>query len=126
MKTEELPAIQAATCIIRATNRHKGRTRAVHPKSAAVRHLHYGRVRRDSSLHFAAGGPSCERDLNIVIGKNVQAGRLLAGVTFSKPGNWTSWPPHEHAALLEEAYLYIAMPTPAWGVQLVYTNAAEP
>ena len=209
MKIEE-QAIQAATCVIRATHRHQGRVRAVSPATAALRHLHYGRVileasdaplametgthetgflalageamielaaaqyrltpydalyvprdtalrilpgaagsdlaeisapvsgsypvqfvpfadvRRDPNLHFAAGASSCERDLNIVIGKNVKAGRILAGVTFSKPGNWTSWPPHEHAAMLEEAYLYIAMPEPSWGLQLVYTDAAEP
>jgi len=91
-----------------------------------VQHVRFADVRRDPNLHFAAGAPSCERDLNIVIGKNVEAGRILAGVTFSKPGNWTSWPPHEHAALLEEAYLYIHMPEPAWGLQLVYTDSAEP
>jgi 5-deoxy-glucuronate isomerase len=28
--------------------------------------------------------------------------------------------------MLEEAYLYIDMPAPAWGIQLVYTNPAEP
>jgi 5-deoxy-glucuronate isomerase len=28
--------------------------------------------------------------------------------------------------MLEEAYLYIDMPAPAWGVQFVYTNPAEP
>ncbi len=28
--------------------------------------------------------------------------------------------------MLEEAYLYIDMPAPAFAVQLVYTNAAEP
>ena len=28
--------------------------------------------------------------------------------------------------MLEEAYLYIDMPAPAFGVQLVYTNAGEP
>ena len=50
----------------------------------------------------------------------------MAGVTFSEPGNWTSWPPHEHAAMLEEAYLYIDMPPPAFGVQLVYTEPREP
>jgi 5-deoxy-glucuronate isomerase len=83
-------------------------------------------VRRDPNLHFAAGAPTCERDLNIVIGKNVKAGRILAGVTFSKPGNWTSWPPHEHGCLLEEAYLYIDMPAPTWGLQLVFTNNDEP
>jgi 5-deoxy-glucuronate isomerase len=86
----------------------------------------FAEVRRDPNLHFAAGGPSCERDVNIVIGKNVEAGRILAGVTFSKPGHWTSWPPHEHAAMLEEAYLYIDMPAPAWGLQLVYTDPRSP
>ena len=50
----------------------------------------------------------------------------MAGVTFSQPGNWTSWPPHEHAALAEEAYLYIEMPPPSFGIQLVYTNSTEP
>jgi len=86
----------------------------------------YAGVRRDPSLHFAAGTPTCERDLHIVIGKNVEAGRILAGVTFSKPGNWTSWPPHEHSTTLEEAYLYIDMPAPAWGLQLVYTDPNRP
>jgi 5-deoxy-glucuronate isomerase len=28
--------------------------------------------------------------------------------------------------MLEEAYLYVAMPAPAFGVQMVYTDAAEP
>jgi len=83
-------------------------------------------IRKDSALHFIAGKPPTERDLNILIGKNVEAGRIMAGVTFSQPGNWTSWPPHEHAAILEEAYLYIDMPAPSYGVQLVYTNGAEP
>ena len=83
-------------------------------------------VQRDPALHFQTGGPASERNLNILIGKNVDAGRILAGVTFSKPGNWTSWPPHEHANLAEEAYLYIDMPEPGWGLQLVYTDARNP
>ncbi len=204
------PAITAQTCVIRATHRKKGRTRSVAPETAAVRHLHYGRinlnagdeplefstethetglialrgaatvelagaayqlerydslyiprdrevrviagtagcdlaeisapvtgdypvqwvpfseVRRDPNLHFAAGTQSCERDLHIVLGKNVTAGRIMAGVTFSKPGNWTSWPPHEHGRMLEEAYLYIDMPAPGWGLQLVFTDSEEP
>jgi 5-deoxy-glucuronate isomerase len=83
-------------------------------------------VQKDPGLHFATGGDANKRELNILLGKNVTAGRILAGVTFSQPGNWTSWPPHEHAAMLEEAYLYIDMPAPAFGVQLVYTNPREP
>ena len=28
--------------------------------------------------------------------------------------------------MLEEAYLYIDMPAPSWGIQLVYTNPSNP
>jgi 5-deoxy-glucuronate isomerase len=91
-----------------------------------VQLVRFADVQRDSTLHFKAGGSTAEREVNILIGKNVEAGRLLAGVTFSKPGNWTSWPPHEHAAMLEEAYLYVDMPAPGWGIQLVYTDPGAP
>jgi 5-deoxy-glucuronate isomerase len=83
-------------------------------------------VRKNPRLHVKAGQPPSERDLNVLLGSNVEAGRIMAGVTFSTPGNWTSWPPHEHSELLEEAYLYIDMPAPSWGVQFVYTNPVEP
>lgn len=83
-------------------------------------------VQKDPGLHFKAGAPPSERMLNVLLGKNVAAGRIVAGVTFSQPGNWTSWPPHEHAEMLEEAYLYIDMPAPAWGIQLVYTDPEAP
>ncbi|MGA2185474.1 MAG: 5-deoxy-glucuronate isomerase [Bryobacteraceae bacterium] len=88
--------------------------------------VRFAQVRQDPALHFIAGGANTTRDLNILIGRNVQAGRILAGVTFSEPGHWTSWPPHEHARMLEEAYLYINMPAPAWGIQLVYTDPQKP
>ena len=95
-------------------------------KRHPVQVVRFADVQKDPGLHFNAGGPSSKRDLNVLIGKNVRAGRIMAGVTFSEQGNWTSWPPHEHAAMLEEAYLYIDMPAPAFGIQLVYTNAREP
>jgi len=91
-----------------------------------VQFVSFADVQKNPGLHFAAGGPGCQRELNILLGKNVEAGRIMAGVTFSAPGNWTSWPPHEHAVLAEEAYLYIDMPAPAFGVQLVYTNKTDP
>jgi len=206
----DILTIREADCVRRGTNRGKGRKTWLAPGSAAVRHLHYGRiilasgdaplrfscgtletgliclnggatvktgtaefvlsrydalyvprdsdievkpgaegcdlaevaapvekkypiqfvrfedVRKEPTLHFRAGGAATSRDLNILIGKNVQAGRIVAGVTFSDPGNWTSWPPHEHAAMLEEAYVYIDMPDPSWGIQLVYTNPRDP
>ena len=91
-----------------------------------VQLVKFEEIRKDPALHFTAGKPPTERDLNILLGKNIEAGRIMAGVTFSSEGNWTSWPPHEHENMLEEAYLYIDMPSPQWGVQFVYTNAQEP
>ncbi|MGB7759409.1 MAG: 5-deoxy-glucuronate isomerase [Bryobacteraceae bacterium] len=95
-------------------------------KAYPLQFVSFAEVQKDPGLHFTAGCANAQRDLNILIGKNVQAGRIVAGVTFSKPGNWTSWPPHEHAAMLEEAYLYIDMPAPAFGVQFVYTDTVQP
>lgn len=83
-------------------------------------------IRKNPALHFTAGKPPTERDLNILLGKNIQAGKIMAGVTFSSDGNWTSFPPHEHAEMLEEAYLYIDMPAPQWGIQMVYTDPKNP
>ena len=95
-------------------------------KKYPVRFVSYAEVRANPKLHIIAGKPPAERDLNVLIGANVDAGRIMAGVTFSTPGNWTSWPPHEHARMLEEAYLFVDMPAPAFGVQFVYTDPAKP
>ena len=95
-------------------------------KQYPLQFVAFEEIRKDPSLHFTAGKPPTERDLNILIGKNIEAGRIMAGVTFSSDGNWTSFPPHEHQDLLEEAYLYIDMPTPQWGIQMVYTNLDQP
>jgi 5-deoxy-glucuronate isomerase len=86
----------------------------------------YEHVKQNPAQKFTAGGLSTSRDLNIVIGDNVKAGRILMGFTKSLPGNWTSWPPHEHTELLEEVYVYFDMPAPAFGIQLVYTEPEKP
>ncbi len=91
-----------------------------------LKFVSYSEVRQNPKLHLIAGKPPAERDLNVLIGANVDAGRIMAGVTFSTPGNWTSWPPHEHSRMLEEAYLFIDMPSPSFGVQFVYTNPESP
>ena len=92
----------------------------------ALKVVRYADVSKDSSMKFVAGGPGSKRELNLLIANNVQAGRLLAGFTFSDPGNWTSWPPHEHAKMLEEIYVYFDMPEPAYGLQLVYNDTQYP
>jgi 5-deoxy-glucuronate isomerase len=88
--------------------------------------VRYEDVQQEPSLCFTTGSSATTRQLNILIGKNVQAGRLVAGFTRSEPGHWTSWPPHEHADLLEEMYVYFDMPEPAFGIQLVYTDTQRP
>jgi 5-deoxy-glucuronate isomerase len=87
-----------------------------------VQFVPYASVQSDEKLHFVAGNESSKREINIMLGTNVKAGRLVVGVTSSLPGNWTSWPPHEHAAMLEEIYVFFDMPEPAFGLQLVYTD----
>lgn len=86
----------------------------------------YTEIARNPSLKFVTGTPGNSREVNICLGRNVEAGRLLVGFTISDPGNWTSWPPHEHAEMLEEMYVYFDMPSPAYGIQLVYNNTAHP
>src|SRR5712671_5963465 len=86
----------------------------------------YAESSQDPGMKFSAGGPGSSRQLNMLIAKNVEAGRLVAGFTHSDPGNWTSWPPHEHAEMLEEMYVYFDMPEPAYGIQLVYNNTEYP
>ncbi len=92
----------------------------------SVQVVRYEDVSSDGSLKFTAGSPTQQRVVNIVLGKNVAANRLLVGFTVSDPGNWTSWPPHEHAKMLEEMYVYFDMPDPAFGIQLVYNDTHNP
>lgn len=94
--------------------------------SYPLQFVRYAELSKDPAFKFVAGTPGQQREVNICIGKNVQAGRLLVGFTFSEPGNWTSWPPHEHAKMLEEMYVYFHMPAPAFGLQLVYNDREYP
>jgi 5-deoxy-glucuronate isomerase len=88
--------------------------------------VRYTDISKDPGLKFTTGASTSTRHINMLLAKNIEAGRLIVGFTDSEPGNWTSWPPHEHAAMLEEIYVYFNMPAPAYGVQLVYTNAEDP
>ena len=91
-----------------------------------VQFVSFAEVQKDPGLHFNAGGDASRRELNVLLGKNIEAGRIMAGVTFSQPGNWTSWPPHEHAMLAEEAYLYIDMPAPRSAFSWSTPTSANP
>jgi 5-deoxy-glucuronate isomerase len=91
-----------------------------------VQFVRFADVSGNPGLQFQPAGAPAARTISILLGKNIQAGRILVGTVHSQPGNWTSWPPHEHAEMLEEAYLYIDMPSPSWGLQFVYTDAKNP
>ena len=88
--------------------------------------VRYADVAKDPGMKFVTGNPGSRRELNVLIANNVEAGRLIAGFTSSDPGNWTSWPPHEHGKMLEEMYVYFDMPEPAYGLQLVYNDTHNP
>jgi 5-deoxy-glucuronate isomerase len=91
-----------------------------------VQVVRHADVAKDPASKFTSGGPGCTRHLDMLLVKNIKAGRLIVGVTQSDPGNWTSWPPHEHTVMLEEMYVYFNMPHPAYGIQLVYNNTEYP
>jgi 5-deoxy-glucuronate isomerase len=86
----------------------------------------YAEISKNPALKSIAGQLGYRRHVNILLGSNIEAGRLLAGITCSEPGNWTGWPPHEHTEMLEEMYIYFDMPAPAFGVQLVYNDTVYP
>jgi 5-deoxy-glucuronate isomerase len=89
--------------------------------------VRFEEMKNDPGLVFSAGnGTGASRHLHMALAKNIKAGRIVAGFTWSDPGNWTSWPPHEHAKMLEEMYVYFNMPDPAFGIQLVYNDTQYP
>jgi len=114
VKITTTSAVDLAECSAEVDNRYP------------LRVVRYDEIKQDSALSFDTGGEANRRRVNITLGKNIEAGRILAGFTTSQPGNWTSFPPHEHAEMLEELYVYYDMPAPAFGIQLVYSNPDDP
>jgi len=87
--------------------------------------ISFEEVKNDPNLHMIAGKDTYSREIYKLIDTNVPAARLLCGVTFGKLGNWTSWAPHEHSKSKEEVYLYIKMPKPVFGIQLMYDDEGK-
>jgi 5-deoxy-glucuronate isomerase len=93
---------------------------------AQPHHVKYEEIKDQEGMYLKVGTEPAYRDIYKVIADNVEGGKLLTGVTLSKPGNWTSWPPHEHAATQEELYLFFDIPEPGFGTQYVYTTLEKP
>lgn len=83
-------------------------------------------IKDKEGMYLKVGEEPHYRDIYKVVAENVDGSRLLTGVTLSKPGNWTSWPPHEHAATQEELYLFFDIPSPGFGTQYIYTSLGDP
>ena len=91
-----------------------------------VQLVRFEEVLKNPKLVTRAGFDPYSRTIHTLIGEaNIRASRLLAGVTFSRDGNWTSWPPHDHAKEKEEIYLYIEMPLPNFSIHLNYTDPRD-
>ncbi|HTP81220.1 MAG TPA: 5-deoxy-glucuronate isomerase [Bacteroidota bacterium] len=95
-------------------------------KAGRVQFIPFEVVKNDPKLHAHSGKPTYSRDIYKMIDVNVPADRLLCGMTFGDPGNWTSWSPHEHGQSKEEVYLYLNMPKPGFGIQLLYDKVQKP
>jgi 5-deoxy-glucuronate isomerase len=92
-----------------------------------VQFVPFDAVLKNPKLVNKAGFEPYARTIHTLIGEaNVQAGRILAGVTMSKEGNWTSWPPHDHSQAKEEIYLYVDMPLPNFAIHLNYWDFKNP
>jgi len=96
------------------------------PRETKIQLVPFRNIKDDPQFHFTAGAESSSREVFKLLDTNVDASRLLCGVTFGQPGHWTGWSPHEHASSREEVYLYINMPSPAFGLQMIYHDLENP
>lgn len=76
-------------------------------------------------IHQIHGKGTGEREVMFTCEPELPAQRLLCGLTWSRQGTWTSWPPHQHEKDLEEVYCYFDMPNPKMGLHLSYLKSGE-
>jgi 5-deoxy-D-glucuronate isomerase len=75
-----------------------------------ARFVPFDEVRRDPRQHWRRIGPAGRRNLHIVLGETITAGRLILGLSFGDGAGAEAWQPVAHVAVREEAYLGIDMP----------------
>lgn len=76
-------------------------------------------------IHQIHGAGTGEREVMFTCEPAMPAKHLLCGLTWSRPGTWTSWPPHQHEKDLEEVYCYFDMDPPKMGLHLSYLKSGE-
>ncbi len=76
-------------------------------------------------IHQIHGVGTGQREVIFTLPPQVPASRLICGLTWSNQGGWTSWPPHQHSADLEEVYCYFDMPFPKIGFHVSYLESGK-
>ena len=76
-------------------------------------------------IHQIHGKGVGEREVYMTLSDKDEASRIIAGVTWSREGTWTSWPPHQHEKDLEEVYCYFDIPAPKFGFHVSYLKSGE-
>ena len=76
-------------------------------------------------IHQIHGEGTGRREVMFTLAPQDKASRLLCGFTWGGEGTWTSWPPHQHEADLEEVYCYFDMPKPHFGFHISYLKSAD-
>lgn len=76
-------------------------------------------------VHQIHGQGVGQREVFMTLNPEVEASRLICGITTGGNGAWTSWPPHEHEWDLEEVYCYFDMDAPHFGLHLSYTRPGD-
>ncbi len=71
-------------------------------------------------IHQIHGEGSGQREVMFTLAPQDKASRLICGITWSADGAWTSWPPHQHEADLEEVYCYFDIEK--YGLHFSYTT----
>lgn len=69
-------------------------------------------------VHQVHGEPPYQREIFMTLNQEVSASRMVNGFTWGDSGAWTSWPPHQHSADLEEVYCYFDLPAPQFSLHL--------
>ena len=77
------------------------------------------------NIHQIHGKPPYSREVFMTIAQEDKGSRLICGITEGEPGQWTSWPPHQHSKDLEEIYCYFDIPKPKFALHLASRKAGE-
>lgn len=77
----------------------------------------------------SVGKDNWSRSVNVIMGPEFPADKMVIGETYNPPGNWSSSPPHKHdehnpphESLHEELYYYRVYPSQGFGIQRIYTE----